>query len=88
MPPSTPSSAAAVSRLADLLRDSRGASAASLPDGTEEGLLGAVCFLVARRLRVGEVERLPELAPELTELLLGPYLAVTAASGEAPPAAG
>lgn len=61
-------------RLIELLRAGRDLpSAPPLPELVEENLLGAAAFVVAKPLR-GEPERLPELAPELTTLLLTPYL--------------
>jgi AcrR family transcriptional regulator len=51
--------------------DPRGAD---LPDLTEKALVGAVSAIIAGRLMNGEAERLPELEPELVQLVLTPYV--------------
>lgn len=61
-------------RLAELLRGGRDQAAESLPAVVEEGLIGGFVFLVGRPLRAGAPEMLPALAPELTTLLLTPYI--------------
>lgn len=48
--------------------------AQSMPVMVEEGLVGALCFIIARPLRAGEPDLLPALAPDLTIMLLSPYL--------------
>lgn len=53
--------------------------AAELPPRLEPTLVGGAFALVARQLRAGEGPGLLELAPELTEYLLAPYLGVAAA---------
>jgi AcrR family transcriptional regulator len=40
----------------------------------DQALIGGVTALIARRLKAGEAERLPELLPDLTELVLAPSL--------------
>jgi AcrR family transcriptional regulator len=40
----------------------------------DQVLMGGVAALIARRLKSGEAERLGELLPDLTELVLAPYL--------------
>ncbi len=66
---------ATLARLADLLRAARErVDAALLPGVLEEGLVGGTAFIVSRPLRVGEPDLLPALGPELTALLLSPYL--------------
>ncbi len=45
----------------------------------DQALIGGVATLISRRLKAGEPERLPELLPELTELVLAPYLGREAA---------
>ena len=66
---------ATLARLADLLRAGRErVGAESLPGVLEEGLVGGAAFIVLRPLRVGEADLLPALGPELTALLLSPYL--------------
>jgi AcrR family transcriptional regulator len=64
-------------RLAGLLaggRELRPAGAAELPPGTEGHLVAGAFALVAQRVAAGEVERLPELAPALTEMLSAAYV--------------
>jgi hypothetical protein len=62
-----------LARLADLLRAGRDLpDAPSMPDFVEEGLLGSLTFVLARALRTGE--SLPALLPDLTALVLFPYL--------------
>jgi AcrR family transcriptional regulator len=47
---------------------------ADLPSTIEETLAGSVFWSAYQRLIVGEAERLPELLPEVTELVLRTYL--------------
>jgi AcrR family transcriptional regulator len=47
---------------------------AELPALIEKALVGAVMAIVSRRLVNGEAETLPELEPQLVELILIPYL--------------
>jgi hypothetical protein len=47
---------------------------ADLPALTEKALVGAVSAIIAGRLMNGEAERLPELEPELVQLVLTPYV--------------
>lgn len=47
---------------------------AELPPTVEDTLSGSVFWSAYQRLIVGEAERLPELLPELTELVLRTYL--------------
>jgi AcrR family transcriptional regulator len=61
-------------RLASMLHSGRPKPPdAALPPGLEERLVGAALSLVAARLTAGSADTLPELGPELTELLLRPY---------------
>jgi AcrR family transcriptional regulator len=53
---------------------------AELPGLTEKALVGAVSAIVAGRLMNGEVEALPELEPQIVELILIPYLGPDEAS--------
>lgn len=46
----------------------------SLPDSTEDSLLGGIISLVTRSILAGETERLPELLPDLVDFTLSPYL--------------
>jgi AcrR family transcriptional regulator len=71
-----------VDRLAALLatgRELRPPDAAELPPGTERHLVFAAFALLADRVAAGEVERLPELARELTEMLAAPFISPKAA---------
>lgn len=66
-----------VERLASLLasgREMRPPGAAPLPPMTERLLIAGAFALFADRVADGEVERLPELTTELTELLSAPYV--------------
>lgn len=49
-------------------------SAPALPDALEEGMVGGVAFIIGRSLRDGRSQPLPALVPELTALVLTPYL--------------
>lgn len=40
----------------------------------DQALIGGVATLIVRRLNAGTAERLPELLPDLVELVLAPYL--------------
>ena len=40
----------------------------------DQALIGGVATLIVRRLNAGSPDRLPELLPDLTELVLAPYL--------------
>lgn len=46
----------------------------SLPENTEDSLLGGVISLATRSILAGETEKLPTLLPDLTEFVLSPYL--------------
>lgn len=48
--------------------------AAALPELTEKSVVGALTAIVSSRIASGEAERLPELAPQLVELALAPYV--------------
>jgi hypothetical protein len=62
-------------RLAGLLRVGREhARQATMPDAVEVGLVGAIEFIAGRPLRAGEPDLLPALGPELTALVLTPYI--------------
>jgi AcrR family transcriptional regulator len=68
----------AVDRLARLLaggRRLRPSSAPDLPSGTERHLVAGAVAAVGARVAEGDFERLPELAPELIEILAAPYVA-------------
>jgi AcrR family transcriptional regulator len=67
---------ALIERLAALLRGGRdeGPLGPELPPRLEEALLGGAVALIARFVHAGRAGELQELAPELSELLLAPYL--------------
>lgn len=58
-----------------LVEGAPGKVAEGQPPGTrEQALAGGISRLVVRRLGAGEAEKLPELLPALTELVLRPYI--------------
>jgi hypothetical protein len=65
----------ALDRFAGLLVQGREhfPAAADLPEATEQALLGGVASTVSACIWAGEPQRLPGLAPALTEFVLGPY---------------
>jgi AcrR family transcriptional regulator len=66
-----------IERLAELLatgRTLRPEHAGELPPGTERHLVSGAVAIYSERVAAGEVERLPELAPELTKMLAAPYV--------------
>jgi hypothetical protein len=67
---------AAHEKLADLLRAGRRQAevAHAPPELTEQAVVGAAMAVVGTRLLAGEVDSLPLLAPELTQVILTPYL--------------
>jgi AcrR family transcriptional regulator len=72
-------------QLAGLLRSGRQrheTAGTALPS-VEQAIVGAAMSLVADRLLADEVDRIPDLAPELTEIVLTPYLGVEAAHNAA-----
>lgn len=64
----------AVCRLAKLLRSRAPRTALRLPPITEETLVGGVVGLVGEHLRMGRMDELRGLRPELVLLVLLPYL--------------
>lgn len=81
-PAGEPAIAAARERLVDRLaaqlatgRELRPGSAAGLPPGTERHLVFAAFALLADRCAADGLERLPQLAPQLTDILAAPYVA-------------
>jgi AcrR family transcriptional regulator len=46
----------------------------TLPDSTEDSLLGGIVSLCTRSILAGETERLPALLPDLVDFTLNPYL--------------
>lgn len=67
---------AAIDRFASLLRRGRRLypAAATLPDATERALVGGIVSIVCGHLLAEDPMSLPELEPQLVELLLVPYL--------------
>jgi AcrR family transcriptional regulator len=67
---------AAQERLASFLRVGRKRSGEIRVPGelTEPAVIGAVTAIVSARLGAGEVEGLQQLAPELVQIILAPYL--------------
>jgi AcrR family transcriptional regulator len=66
-----------IERLAALLaggRELRPGDAAELPAGTERHLVAGAVGIYSEWVAAGNVDRLPELAPELTEMLAAPYV--------------
>jgi AcrR family transcriptional regulator len=63
-------------KLADLLRAGRQQAevAHTPPELTEQAVVGAAMAVVGARLLAGEAAGLPVLAPELTQVVLTPYL--------------
>jgi AcrR family transcriptional regulator len=63
-------------RLASLLAEGRRHSdhGAELPSLTEQGIVAALAGTVSPRLIAGEARHLPELAPQLVQIALLPYL--------------
>jgi AcrR family transcriptional regulator len=67
---------ASIERLAGLLaggREERG-GALRLPEATERHLVAGAVAICSEQVAAGDVERLPELAPALTEMLAAPYV--------------
>lgn len=67
---------AAHEALADLLRSGRQQTevAHTPPELTEQAVVGAAMAVVGARLQAGEVDEMMLLAPELTQIVLTPYL--------------
>ncbi len=73
---------AAIDRFADLLAGGRALrpdGAPELPRETERNLVRGAVAVYAEWVGSGDFERLPELAPALTEMLAAPYVEVPAA---------
>ena len=47
-----------------------------VPEATDEAVVGGIASLLGRRVLAGEVERLPELFPEILEFVLTAYVGV------------
>jgi len=67
--------------LVGLLRNGREqcSRAAILPELTERALIGAASSVLGSRLLAGQVDQLPELEPQLLQLMLMPYVGVSEA---------
>jgi hypothetical protein len=63
----------AMQLLADGLRPEPVPSGAGM-EVRDQALIGGVATLIVRRLNAGATDRLPELLPDLVELVLAPYL--------------
>ncbi len=67
----------AIDRLAGLLASGRGLraeDAAELPPAMERHLVAGAAAVFSEWVSAGDVDRLPELSPELTEVLASPYV--------------
>jgi AcrR family transcriptional regulator len=66
----------AVGEMAPLLRQGRTErpEGKRLPDSTEDSTIGSLVSLAYRKVSAGEAERLEDLLPDCTELVLLPYL--------------
>jgi len=62
----------AMSLLAEVLRAEDGPTGEV--EARDQVLMGGITTLIARRLKAGEAASLPELLPDLTELVLAPHL--------------
>jgi AcrR family transcriptional regulator len=63
----------AMQLLAETIRPDAGPSDLDV-EVRDQVLVGGIATLIARRLNAGEPHRLPELLPDLTELVLAPYM--------------
>ena len=67
----------AIDRLAELLasgREPAPGGCAELPAATERHLVSGAVAIYSEWVAAGDVDRLPELAPQLTEMLAAPYV--------------
>jgi AcrR family transcriptional regulator len=63
----------AMQLLAETIRPEAGPSDLDV-EVRDQVLMGGIATLIARRLNAGDPQRLPELLPDLTELVLAPYM--------------
>jgi AcrR family transcriptional regulator len=63
----------AMQLLAEAIRPQTGIAEMNV-EVRDQALIGGVATLIARRLKAGETEQLTDLLPDLTELVLAPYL--------------
>lgn len=61
-------------RLLAALAEGRPKNARRPSDAAEHGLIGGLAALLVDKVKAGEGKQLPELLPDLTELVLTPYL--------------
>lgn len=66
---------AAMTRFATMLHDAVPTEVAR-PKTTEESLVGGVASILSGSIRAGRAERAPELLPQLTVFLRGPFLSL------------
>lgn len=65
----------AIARFTSLLREAL-PSEVPLPETTAESLVGGVASILSGLIRAGQAESAPELLPQLTVFLRGPFLAL------------
>lgn len=70
-------------RLMDVVADERPARSRQPNEGAELAMAGGLAALVVAKVNAGEGDRLPELQPELVELLLTPYIGHERAADQA-----
>ncbi len=71
-------------RLVGVVTDGRPKSAGRLPSpGAEHAMAGGLAALLVTKVNAGEGERLPDLLPDLVELVLTPYMGRERAAAEA-----
>jgi AcrR family transcriptional regulator len=70
-------------RLIDVVADERPARSRQPSEGAELAMAGGVAALMVAKVNAGEGTRLPELLPELVELMLTPYLGHERAAAQA-----
>lgn len=69
--------------LVAVVADERPARAKEANEGAELAMAGGLAALIVAKVSAGEGERLPDLLPELTELVLTPYIGHRRAAKEA-----
>jgi AcrR family transcriptional regulator len=70
-------------RLVAVVADERPSKSRKPNEGAELAMAGGLAALLVAKVNAGEGERLPELLPELVELVLAPYLGHARATEEA-----
>jgi AcrR family transcriptional regulator len=71
-------------RLLGVLTEGRPKNVRKVSSGAEHGMMGGLVALIVDQVRAGEGAKLPELLPDLVELVLTPYLGRQRAVAEAP----